>query len=117
MKAKCDNCQKKVVFKVKKKSMGTLQPIDFYYTRCSKCKTVYPAYVEDHWVRDKKKEVESMQTTAWKDKTINPKEKVKLLKEILRIQKEVEYVSKTLLVKRHQDAFELFGNGVYTKWS
>jgi uncharacterized Zn finger protein len=109
-KSKCNTCGRKVHPKVKKHSVGEL---DFYYVRCSKCKTVYPAYVEDQWVKDKKAEVETLQKTAWGGDEMSAEEKLKTSQRIIHIQKEVEYVAKTLLVKTHRNVFSKLGDRVY----
>jgi uncharacterized Zn finger protein len=111
-KSKCDVCSKKVAPKVKKFTKGE---IEGFYVRCSKCKTVYPAYIEDAWVREKKEEVEQLQNSAWGTDGMTAEEKLKASQRILQLQAEVEYVAKTLLPKKHIKDFEQFGERVFVR--
>lgn len=109
-KLKCNSCGRKVHPKVKKYSKdGT----DFYYVRCSRCLTVYPAFVEDAWVKEKKAEVERLQNLAWGEDEMSAEEKLKSSQRILHLQKEVEYVCKVMLTQQNRHVFEKLGNGVH----
>lgn len=108
----CDRCKKKVTPKLKKREVGD---VHFYFLHCGRCKAVYPAYVEDKWVRDKKAEVSQLQKRAWETDEVGLEEKVRLAKAIVKLQKEVEYVAKDLLVKSNILEFKNFGEEVIVR--
>lgn len=106
-KPRCNICKKKVPLKVKKNDVG--DGVILFYVRCSKCRSVFPGYVEDDKVRGYMKKVETLQNeTANK----GPEEILSGYREITALKKETENLAKVLLVKRYWKEFGKLGDRV-----
>ncbi len=108
---RCDFCRAKVKVKAKQHVEGDTT---LFYVKCNRCSSVYPAYVEDNWVRSKKAEIEKLQEETWgKDSDMSPEKKIDRSKRILMMRQEVEHLSKQSLVEAKMHLFRRLGERVF----
>jgi hypothetical protein len=112
-KALCDNCKKKVHFRLK---THKLDGNEYGYLRCSNCKAIYPTYVIDESIRKNTKEIERIQDeTFGPESTVSGPDVTKNVQHIVNL-KRINSTMMKQLVKVHYNVFKKFGDKVIVKW-